>query len=152
VCGSDPPLAAPAECNPKRAKRSQPNQPSRRAAACVELAVLAPFLVFMFVITVDYGRVFYYSIIVENAARKGAFYGCQDSNHSQDNVGIQAAALADATDLSPLPTVKSTTGIDKNGNTTISVTVACNMKTITNFPGIPSPVALTRTVTARVIP
>jgi Flp pilus assembly protein TadG len=133
-------------------KHNQRNGSRRRGAACVELAVLAPFLVFMFVITIDYGRVFYYSIIVENAARKGALYGCQDSNHAQDSAGIQAAALADATDLSPAPTVTSASSTDKKGNSTLNVTVAFNMPTITNFPGVPQPVALSRTVTIPVLP
>ncbi len=132
--------------------RKQSIRPSRRGAACVELAVLAPFLVFMFVITIDYGRVFYYSVIVENAGRKGAFYGCQDGNHAQDSAGIRAAALADAGDLSPAPTVTSSPGTDAQGNSILNVTVAFNMPTITNFPGIPTMVPLSRTVTVPVLP
>jgi Flp pilus assembly protein TadG len=101
---------------------------------------------------VDFGRVFYYSLTIQNAARKGALYGSSDQAHSQDTSGIQNAALADATDLSPTPTVTSTTGVDADGNATVNVTVAFTFKTITNFPGVPNITDLGRTVSMRVLP
>ena len=139
----------------------------RPAAATVEFAVLAPLLAFLFLLAVDYGRVFYYSVIVQNAARKGALYGCQDAAHSIDKVGIRDAALADATDITPPqavgagvvsslkqggPGVVSTTGADANGNPTVSVTVAYSLQTVANYPGIPNRVDLVRTVSMRVLP
>src|SRR5262249_38652771 len=46
----------------------------RRGAAAVELAVLLPFLAFLFVIAVDWSRIFYYSMTVTNCARNGALW------------------------------------------------------------------------------
>jgi Flp pilus assembly protein TadG len=121
---------------------------------------LVPFLTFVFVIAVDYGRVFYYSMTVQNSARKGALYGSQDAAHSADTSGIKTAALADATDItepsdgasSSGPGVSSTTGTDSNGSPTLNVTVTYTMNTITKYPGVPDSVSLSRTVSMRVLP
>ena len=48
--------------------------PARHGTAAVELAVLAPFLVFMMVIAVDWARVFYYTVTINDCARNGALY------------------------------------------------------------------------------
>jgi Flp pilus assembly protein TadG len=127
------------------------NRHNRPAAASVELAVLVPFLTFIFLITVDFGRVFYYSITLNNAAAAGALYGCLDSMHAKDTSGIKTAALADATNVSN-PTVTSTQGTDSNGNPTVNVTVAYTLSSLTNYPGIPPSVSLSRTVSMRVLP
>lgn len=47
----------------------------RRGAAAVELAVLLPFLAFLFAIATDFARVFHYSQVIENCALNGAVYG-----------------------------------------------------------------------------
>jgi Flp pilus assembly protein TadG len=41
----------------------------RRGAAIVELAILLPLLVFLFVIGTDFARSFYYSLTVANRRR-----------------------------------------------------------------------------------
>jgi Flp pilus assembly protein TadG len=53
------------------ATRAVANARPRRGAATVELAVLLPVIAFLFVIAVDYARVFYYSQVIENCARQG---------------------------------------------------------------------------------
>jgi hypothetical protein len=65
---------------------------------------------------------------------------------------LQAAALADATNLSPQPTVTSTNGTDGSGNPYIEVTVVYPFQTISNYPGLSNPINLTRTVRMRVAP
>ena len=122
---------------------------SRPAAAAVELAVLLPFLAFLFVIGVDFARVFYCAVTVTNAARNGASYGSQDATHAADTAGIQAAALADATNLSPAPDVSSTTATDADGNPCVRVTVTYTFQSITHVPGGPGAVNLSRTVQMR---
>jgi Flp pilus assembly protein TadG len=124
----------------------------RRAVAAVELAVLLPFLMFLFVIGVDFARVFYHSLTLANCARNGAFYGCQDATHATDTAGIQTAALADAGNLSPAPTVSSTTATDADGNPCVQVTMTYPFQTITSYPGVPSSLTLTRTVQMRTAP
>lgn len=126
---------------------------ARRAVAVVELAVLLPFIAFLFVIAVDFSRIFYCSQIIENCARQGALYA-SDPKAAANNLysSVQAAALADAANLSPQPTVTSASGTDASGNAYVSVTVTWTFQTITGFPGIPNNVTLSRTVQMRAAP
>src|SRR5262245_46905510 len=125
----------------------------RNGAAAVELAILLPLLAFLFVIAVDYSRLFYYSLTVANCARNGALYGCDPTQDgiSSPYSSIQQAALADATSLSPTPTVTSTYGSDSSGNY-VEVTVTYQFHTITNYPGVSNTVDISRTVRMMMIP
>jgi Flp pilus assembly protein TadG len=124
----------------------------RRGAAIVELAILLPLLVFIFVAAVDFARVFYYDVIVINCARSGALYGCTDASHAADAAGIQSAAMVESPELAQKITVTSTTGTDSAGNPFVSVTVSYPFSTISDFPGIPGLVTVSRTVKMRVLP
>ena len=120
----------------------------RKGAKVVEFAILVPFFAFMFVIAVDWARVFYYSIAVRNCARNGALYLSQqqsakttsspytDSGYVNLYVNsaspVTAAALADAHDLTPTPTVTSASGSDGYGPY-VEVTVSYPFQTVTNF-------------------
>jgi Flp pilus assembly protein TadG len=150
-CASRRPLShAPASRMPPGAR---PRFARRRGVAAVELAVVLPFLAFLFVIAVDYGRIFYYSLTVENCARNGALYGSDPLAASQSPYkSISEAALADASNLSPQPTVSSRNGADPAGNSYVEVTVSWQFSTITNYPGVPSVTTLSRTVRMRVAP
>lgn len=55
---------------------------SRRGGAAVELALLLPFLCFMFIASVDFSRLFYYGVTLENSARNGAYYASDYPNSS----------------------------------------------------------------------
>jgi Flp pilus assembly protein TadG len=143
----------------------------RRGAAAVELAILLPFLAFMFVIAVDWARIFYYSIAVTNCARNGALYMSQQqsaktttapyTDSAYVNLYVNSAnpvtdaALADAPDLTPAPTVTSTTGSDSYGPYA-EVTVSYPFKTVTNFSlgsfWVPSSNTVQRTVRMYVPP
>ena len=113
----------------------------------VELAVLLPLVVFLFVIAVDFARVFYYSVTLTNCARAGAMYASDPTTSAESAfASTQAAALADATNLSPPPTVTSVTGVDAAGRPYVEVTAAYTFRTITGFPGVPNQVNLTRKV------
>ena len=118
-----------------------------RGAAAVEFATLLPFLAFLLVIAVDWGRIFYYSITCENCARNGAMWYCDPVvQQMSPYTNVTDAATADATDLSPTPTVTPTTGTDSNGNTYYQVTVTYTFSTVTNFPGVPNTTSVTRSV------
>jgi len=127
---------------------------SRFGAAAVELAVLLPFLAFLFVITIDFARIFYYSQVVENCARKGALYASDPKAPAYNlYANVQQAALGpDSTGLNPQPTVTSSNGTDAAGNPYVSVTVSWTFSTITHFPGVPNSVTLARTVQMRTAP
>jgi len=129
------------------------NYKVRRGIAAVELAVLLPFLMFVFVIAVDWARVFYFSVTLSNVARQGAIWGSDTIAEAQSPyTSVQQAALADGTSQwTPQPIVTSTNGVDGSGNPYIEVTAKWQFSTITNFPGVPSS-QLTRTVRMRVAP
>jgi Flp pilus assembly protein TadG len=124
----------------------------RPAAATVELAFLLPFLAFLFVIAVDWSRIFYYSMVVTNSARNGALYACDPvSQPTSPYANVTAAALAEASNLSPAPTVTSTSGSDSSGSY-VAVTVSYQFNTVTNFPGVPASTTLVRTVRMSSLP
>jgi TadE-like protein len=143
----------------------------RKATASVELAVLLPFLVSIFLMATDFARVLYYTITIENCALNGALFGGQGfDNQNQQWIGNQqywqgpngqvvslekAVAELDGTNLNP-PLADSnitvTTGTDADGNTVNIVTVKYTFNTIVPYPGIPSPVTIVRTAQARVAP
>ena len=143
----------------------------RKGAQVVELAILLPFIALMFVIAVDWARVFYYSIAVRNCARNGALYLSQqqsakttsspytDSGYVNLYVNaaspVTAAALADAPDLTPTPTVTSASGSDSHGSY-VEVTVSYPFQTVTGFSvsffNVPSSTNVTSTVRMYVPP
>ena len=143
----------------------------RPGAAAVELALLLPFLAFMFVIAVDWARIFFYSIAVTNCARNGALYMAQQQSaktisspytdsglvnlYFNSPSPVTAAALADAPDLTPTPTVTSTTGSDGYGPY-VEVTVSYTFQTVTDFSVgsfvVPSSTDVTSTVRMYVPP
>jgi Flp pilus assembly protein TadG len=130
---------------------------SRPATAAVELAVLLPFLMFLFVVTVDWARVFYFSVVIENCARQGALYESDPVAQGYSPYpDVTTAALADAQDLQPQPTVTTTSTspplLDAAGNPYVDVTVTWQFATVTNYPGLGSGVTLSRTVRTRVAP
>jgi Flp pilus assembly protein TadG len=143
----------------------------RKGAQVVEFAILLPFIAFMFVIAVDWARIFYYSIAVTNCARNGAFYMSQQQSaktttspytdsgyvnlYVKSASPVTAAALADAPDLTPTPTVTSATGSDSYGSY-VEVTVSYPFHTVTDFSVaqfvVPSSTNVTKTVRMYVPP
>jgi hypothetical protein len=119
----------------------------RRAVAAVELAVLLPFLAFIFIVAVDWCRIFYFTVTIDNAARDGALFAFDDFAlaHSPYSTAT-AAALADASNLTPPPSVVLGKGVDAYGQAYVECTVTYTYETITNFPGVPRDTVITRTV------
>src|SRR5688572_5293600 len=126
---------------------------SRRGAAVVELAVILPLLVFLFIIAVDYARILHYAVTVANCARNGALYGRDPTAAAESPfASVKDAALADAARISPAPTVSSKNGTDAKGQPYVEVTVTYNFQSITDYPLIPNQVTLSRTVRMHVAP
>jgi Flp pilus assembly protein TadG len=130
------------------------NSHARRAVATVELALVLPFLVFMLVAGMDYSRVFYASVIVSNCARNGALWA-SDANladHSAYDT-VQDAAAADAVDLDITQLqVTELDGTDAQSYGWAQVTVSYPFQTVINYPGIPSPIQITRATRMRKVP
>jgi Flp pilus assembly protein TadG len=120
----------------------------RRGAAAVELAVVLPVLAFLFVLGVDFARIFYYSLTLNNCARNGALFACEPVINPQNPyTSTTQAALADATNLQPTPTVSSTSSGDY-----VEVTVSYQFHTISRFPGVPDTWDLARKVRMKKLP
>lgn len=136
--------------------------------AATELALVLPFLCFIFAITVDFSRIFYYTITLEYAARDGAYfasnypglysYDAPGLTHDQD---ITNAALGESTNISPTPTVTTTYDSSYNGSyasTTsdgtgyVQVKVTYTFNTIMNFPGVPSSTTINRQIRMAMAP
>jgi Flp pilus assembly protein TadG len=126
---------------------------ARRGAAVVELAIVLPLLVFLFLVTVDFCRVFYFSQIVENSARAGAIYAGDpfSASHALYTDATEAAKAEADSSISSKFTVTTAYSTDSYGSE-VSVTVSYPFTTLTKYPGIPSSVTLTRTVQTRVAP
>jgi hypothetical protein len=137
----------------------------------VELAVLLPFLVFIFLITIDFARIFYYSMTIENCLHNGAIFGSQTfDNQNQQWIGTnqywqgpsgqivsqgKAASQLDGTNLNPVVADSNVTiasGTDTDGNPVTIVTISYPFQTITPFPGIPSQLTIQRSAQMRVAP
>lgn len=140
--------------------RSVSRRNTRGGVATLELAVLLPMLCFLFVIAIDYARIFYYSLTLENAARNGAYYA---SNYPgiYSYTTAEAVVTADVSNLSPAPTVTIRYSNVAEGpfeatapiaNGYVQVQVTWNFKSITNFPGVPTNTTLTRRCRMKVAP
>jgi Flp pilus assembly protein TadG len=68
---------------------------SGKGQSAVELAIVVPVLALMLVVVADFGRVFFVSIPVNNAARAGAQYGSQSPTNASNAGGMQLAASTD---------------------------------------------------------
>jgi Flp pilus assembly protein TadG len=124
---------------------------SRRGAAAVELAVLLPLLCFILFASLDFCRVFYYSVTVSNCARNGAAYGSTDQARARDPVGIEAAALADARSNLDTQYLNVSCSTDDTASY-VQVTVDYPFITLIPYPAIPRQTNLSRTVRMDVVP
>jgi Flp pilus assembly protein TadG len=119
----------------------------RAGAAAVELALLLPLLVFLFVVGTDFARVFYLSLTLTNCARAGALYASDPSVQDESPYSnVEQAALADAANLTPQPQVTSNYGFDASGVGFVIVTVSRDFTTISSFPGVPKQLNISRSV------
>jgi hypothetical protein len=109
--------------------------------------------VFICVATCDYARSVYDAVTVANCARNGALWAADTAfQATTPYTTVSQAALADAGNLSPSPTVSSTTGKDASGNSYVAVTVSYAFQGIINYPGIPASFTISRTVWMAVSP
>jgi len=127
-----------------------------RGQSAVELALVTPILIVLLVVAADFGRVFYTSIAVNNAARAGAQYGSESIVTAADSAGITAAAKTDGwsglnvsasqctCETSTIVAACATSYCTNNPAATyVTVTVTAPFTTLVNYPGLPSSITLT---------
>ena len=154
-------------------QRKRSAQPPRRGATAVELALVLPFLMFLFVVAIDYARVFYYGIMLENCARNGAYFASNYPNASylyndiygykdlDDAIYSDAASVMKPGDPAKNnATYELTYSYTLDGSYTATpvtsgyakVTMKWTFKTVTQFPAVPNKVALERSVIMKMAP
>ena len=136
--------------------------------SAVEFALILPVLALLLVVIADFGRVFFVSVAVNNAARAGAQYGSQSNTTAADSTSIEQAACNDygisalatcLTVLNPTAT-QCTCGNPSNSDPACSrisstyckdastqanyvlVNTSATFNTILTYPGVPSSVTL----------
>jgi len=73
---------------------------TQHGATLVELALTLPLVMILLLVVIDFGRAYYLSIEIENAARAAVQYGAQSTATMVDSAGIVAAATNEAKDIS----------------------------------------------------
>jgi hypothetical protein len=152
----------------------------RRGAASVELAVLLPFLAFLFVIAIDWARIFYLTVEIQNSSRNAAYYcseypgvtnttiyGYTDSmDAAADDLEADFSATQMQMYYGPYPSgTQVTSGVlstgipsstDSYGTPVKIITITYPFSMVSNFPfnvpGIPTSVTMSRTVTMATAP
>jgi Flp pilus assembly protein TadG len=118
-----------------------------RGLAAVELATCLPLLTLICLGICDFSRVFYDKVALNNCARNGALFANNPSLAAgTPYTNTTAAALANASNLSPTPTVTTASGTDANGYKYIEVTVSYTFTTLINYPGLANTVPLSSKV------
>ena len=114
----------------------------------------------MLIIALDYGRLFYYSLTLQNGARSGAYYA-SDYPGIYSFANAQQATAADLQNLSPAPSIDIKYSSSANGpftsitpipNGFVQVTTTWDFHTITKYPGVPSTTTLQRSCRMKVAP
>jgi len=125
----------------------------RRAAAVTEMAILLPVVAFLFLVAVDFCRVFNCTQTVRGCARAGALYASGNAQ-ADPSVSVQdaasQAALAEGAMLNPPLSANNVAVTVSNGVATVTVTYA--FRTIVGYPGVPQPIPVARTVKMAVAP
>jgi Flp pilus assembly protein TadG len=137
---------------------------SRSGGAAVELAVVFPFLLLLVAGVVDFGRVFYTSVAVANAARAGAEYGSRNFEAPTDTAGMRQFAQQDGNEVGTLAisaryycrcgaTTSNPPCAACNGGAApdvfVEVTASRTVDFLLPYPGLPSSFAVSRKATFR---
>lgn len=133
-------------------RRPRKDNRPRSGTATLELAVVLPLLILLFVVGVDFARVYYFNLTLINAAEGGALYASAHPDNVSKKDKIKTVALADTKNLSPDPKVSSSSSIDSNNIEYVTVEVQWDFNTVVPYPGVPRPLTLTRSVKMRVGP
>ena len=147
------PFRAAKACHPSDSRPNRSRRGGRRGAAALELAILLPFLAFLFTVAIDFCRVFHASQTVQSAAQAAALYASgtaqPPANTTADDAAKQAA-VADAAVLDP-PLRTQDVRIDVSGGAA-AVTVSYSFSTLFPYPGLPQPLNLVRTARVNLAP
>jgi Flp pilus assembly protein TadG len=132
--------------------------------AMVEFAVVFPVLVLLLIGAADFGRFFFTSIAVANAARAGAEWGAFNAANAISQTSIQNFAQQDGAEAGTVTvtsqricrcgttvTACSTLNCDGYGppKVFVEVTATKTVNLILPYPGVPNNIVISRTATFR---
>ncbi len=101
-----------------------------KGQAFVELALVLPIFILLFVGAVEIGRLAYASIEVSNAARAGVAYAAQNHTTAQDSTNITLAATQDAPDITSLTATPSYSCSCESSTGTMTAPAGCATVTL----------------------
>jgi Flp pilus assembly protein TadG len=127
---------------------------TRHGAAATELAIMLPFLLLLFGVILDFGRVYFVSQTLDNSVNAAALFACGAAwtpSGSTDSITLaKAAACSEACSLSP-PLDSSNVAVMQNGNVfTVVVTYDCPLLTPILNPS--RQIRMTRTLVVNRLP
>jgi Flp pilus assembly protein TadG len=136
----------------------------KKGGAAVELVVVFPVVLLLLVGVIDYGRVFYTSVTVANAARAGADWGQFEVGHQIATDTIKARAQLDGNDAGTLTLAarrfcecgiggaNASCSICAGGaapDVYVEVTATKSVSMFLPYPGLPNTISVSRTATFR---
>jgi Flp pilus assembly protein TadG len=136
-----------------KAHRTRPARPAepRRGIAAVELAALLPLIVFMTMASIDFSRVVYALVTLQNCARNGALYVFNTAaGFGTQYTSLSQAVSADAGNLVLNQPVATSPGLPVSNYVTVTVSCSFNLILLSpngNLPGIPGSITLTQSAT-----
>jgi Flp pilus assembly protein TadG len=124
----------------------------RRGTAAVELAVLFPFLLFLTMATVDFARVAYVQVTLQNCARNGALYEFYTQAGLQIPAGWTSLSAAAQADAGALNVTATATSPESSTNNSVTVTTTATyslvaLPAIRGFSSIPGSITLSQSAT-----
>jgi Flp pilus assembly protein TadG len=137
---------------------------SSKGGAALELAVVFPLLLLLIVGVVDYGRMYFTSVTVANAARAGAEYGVQGGIQSMDTVAQKTIAKSDGAEAAGTLWIKPRVYCQCGGTANacasvcsggaapdvfIEITATDTISTLLPYPGLPTRIPIVRKATFR---
>lgn len=137
-----------------KAHRTRGIDRRRRGAAAIEMALLLPFLAFLFFVAVDYSRAFYAAQVVDSAARSAALYASAAVDRDPDaatpeQAAVQAAVVEGAGLTPPLAAEDVTVAADGGA---VTVTVRYRFAMATSYTGVSDGLEIVRSVTLPAAP
>lgn len=104
-------------------------RPRHRGQAAVEFAIIFPLLVLLLLIAVDFGRLFFTFVQLQNSAREGAAYAAANPTDSAPGGGIWTRAMLE----------KNSQG--QGGEGAVAMAVTCAVGAVGSPPPSPVPIA-----------
>ncbi len=133
--------------------RTRQKRSPRRAAAAVELAVLLPLLLFCGMSTVDFARITFVQVALQDCARNGAlyeFYGKAGFSLPSSWTSLTVAVNADVPKGMTVSATATSPASATNNTVTVTVTTTYNLISLgalKRFPAIPSSMTLSQSAT-----